>query len=322
MYDVVALGEVLIDFTPNGTNEMGMQLFARNPGGAPANVLAMNAKLGGKTAFIGKVGSDEFGRFLVDALQDAGIDISGVRKSEDVNTTLAFVQLDDRGDRSFSFYRKPGADITLCAQEIKEELIKHCRIFHFGSVSLTDEPSRGATLCAASVAKKAGALVSYDPNYRPLLWDNEDRAKKEMLIGLELADVVKVSAEEMQLLTGETDLLLGAKGLAAHGPVLVLISLGERGAFYFSQAGAAAIATYNVHTIDTTGAGDAFLGAVHYCLRNRSRQDLMRLTNEQLREIIVFANACGALTTTKKGAIPALPTREEVLSCIQNTPVL
>ncbi len=322
MFDIVAIGECLIDFTPSGTNELGMQLFARNPGGAPANVLAMYAKLGGKTAFIGKVGTDDFGEFLKKTMSDAGIDISGLAQTADVPTTLAFVQLNDKGDRSFTFYRKPGADVCLCAEEVDESLLSGCKIFHFGSVSLTAEPSRTATLTAAKKAKQAGAIISYDPNYRPLLWENERCAKDEMLSALPLADIVKVSEEEMTLLTGETELEKGAKVLAQHGASLVLITLGPKGAFYYAPCGSGTLPTYDVKTIDTTGAGDAFLGALLYRIAGKTIEQLGAMTGPEWEQTIAFGNAAGSLTTMAKGAIPAMPTLAQIEHCVQNEKLL
>ena len=237
MFDIVALGESLIDFTPSGENSQGMALFARNPGGAPANVLAMAAKLGGKTAFIGKVGDDAFGAFLKKTMEDAGVDVRGLRMTREYPTTLAFVQLTPEGDRSFTFYRKPGADVMLAPAEVDRALLRDCRIFHFGSVSLTDEPCRTATLEAAREAKAAGAMISYDPNYRPFLWDSAERAREALLAALPLADIVKVSEEEMELLTGEVQLAAGADALASRGAALVLVTLGPRGAYYRAAAG-------------------------------------------------------------------------------------
>lgn len=316
MFDVVALGESLIDFTPCGINEMGMQLFARNPGGAPANVLAMYAKLGGKTAFIGKVGADDFGVFLKTAIQTAGIDVSGLLQTQEAPTTLAFVQLNERGDRSFTFYRKPGADICLKADEVKEELLQNCRVFHFGSVSLTDEPCRTATLSAAKKAKASGAVISYDPNYRPLLWSSEKVATSRMLEVLPLADILKVSEEEMVLLTGETARDKGAIKLAQYGAVLVIVTLGSEGAFYYAPCGCGKLQTYDVKTVDTTGAGDAFWGALLYCLAGKNKEDLGSISKEELEKAVDFANAAGSLTTTTKGAIPAMPTLSQINNCM------
>ena len=266
MIDVAALGECLIDFTPNGENAQGIALFARNPGGAPANVLAMNARLGGKTAFIGKVGRDGFGDFLRQTLLDSGIDVSGLAVDEKVPTTLAFVQLDANGDRSFTFYRSPGADIMLRESEVDTALLDDCAIFHFGSVSMTADPCRTATLSAARYARQKGKLVSFDPNYRPLLWDDTEEAVLRMKEGIRLADILKVSEEEMQLVTGESDPERGSKALLDMGPSLVLVSMGAKGAYCRNAVCAGALPTFDVPTVDTTGAGDAFMGAIHFLL--------------------------------------------------------
>ena len=210
----------------------------------------------------------------------------------------------------------------LGTEEVPAKLISDCRIFHFGSVSLTSEPCRSATLNAAKSAKAAGALISYDPNYRPLLWDNEAHAVAEMKAAIFLSDVLKVSEEEMQLLTGETALTEGAKKLAAMGPTVVLITLGAQGAFYYTAHQSDLLPTYNVKTIDTTGAGDAFLGALLWCLRSKSVQQLAQLSGAEWSSTVQFANAAGSLTTTHKGAIPAMPDRAEIERCIQNTGLL
>lgn len=317
MYDIIALGESLIDFSPNGTNEMGMLQFVRNPGGAPANVLAMFAKLGGKTAFIGKVGNDEFGKFLTATMKNAGIDVSAVAISEDIPTTLAIVQLTESGDRSFSFYRKPGADIMLSADDLNKEMLSHCNVFHFGSVSLTDEPSRSATLKAAAIAKDSGTIISYDSNYRPPLWKSENEAKRVILEGLKLADIVKVSYEEMVLLTGKNDLKAGAEKLAQYGAVLVIITMGIKGAYYFTKTSCGLLNTYDVKTVDTTGAGDAFFGAVLWKLKGKSLDEISKISADKWSHILDFANAAGSLTTTKKGAIPAMPNLFEIEDCMK-----
>jgi fructokinase len=322
MYDVIGIGELLIDFTPNGQNDAGMALFARNPGGGPPNVLTMIARLGGRTAFIGKVGQDDFGRFLKKTLDDAGICTSGLVMVSDVNTTLAFVQLNEKGDRSFSFYRKPGADMMLREDEIDKNLVTNCRIFHFSSVSLTDEPCRSATLHAVKLAKDVGRIISYDPNYRPLLWNNPLEAKKVICDALPLADILKVSEEEMELLTGETNLEKGAERLSLLGAALVLITLGPKGAYYRNKVASGTIHTYDVKTIDTTGAGDSFLGAVQFSIRNKTIEEIRIMDKAQLDEMISFANAAGSLTTTKKGAIPAMPSLEEIKACQSSIPFL
>ncbi len=319
--DLAAIGECLIDFTPAGQNELGMQLFSRNPGGAPANVLAMYAKLGGKTAFCGKVGTDAFGDFLLASLRKGGVGTSALVRDENVPTTLAFVQLDETGNRSFTFYRKPGADIMLRKEEVPSAFIYGCGVFHFGSVSLTDEPCRTATLYAASAARTAGAVVSYDPNYRPFLWPDIGRAKKELLEAAALADVVKVSEDELFLLTGENDLGNGCRALQQHGPVAVVVTLGPKGAYCSAPACEAFLPTYDVPVVDTTGAGDAFWGALLWKLHAEygcaARKDIAALTQAQWRVAMKFANAAGSLTTTKKGAIPAMPSKEEIDSCVR-----
>lgn len=318
MYDVIAIGEVLIDFTPDGVNDQGIARFARNPGGAPANVLAMNARLGGKTAFIGKVGDDDFGKFLKDVLDDSGIDTRGVVMDQEVKTTLAFVQLNEFGDRSFSFYRNPGADMMLRTDEIDKKMISDCHIFHYGSISFTDEPCRSAALGAVAQAKAEGKLMSYDPNYRPFIWGDEERAVSEILNALPPADILKVSEEEMELLTGEICLETGARKLMAQGPKLVLVSRGEFGSFYCAECGTGQVPAFKVNVVDTTGSGDAFLGAIHYRLRERSADDLAKLTKDELEDILDFANAAGGLTATKRGAIPSMPTIEEIEACRNN----
>lgn len=322
MFDVTAIGELLIDFTPSGTNQRGDLIFARNPGGAPANVLAANSRIGGKTAFIGKVGEDSFGIYLRDVLNGIGISTEGLVTSKTVNTTLAFVQLDEKGDRSFIFYRKPGADMMLETTDVKESLIADSHIFHFGSVSLTDEPSRSATIHAVRLARKKGCIISYDPNYRHTLWDSLENAKKQMLMGLTFADIVKVSEEEMILLTGEKDLVKGSLLLAKEGASLILISLGDKGAFYRRGELYGIMPAYNVKTIDTNGAGDAFLGAIHYQLRGKQLSEIRNMGKAEIEEIVSFANAAGSLTTTKSGAITALPSLEEILECMHNVPLL
>ncbi|MEM1483576.1 carbohydrate kinase [Oscillospiraceae bacterium PP1C4] len=322
MFDIAAIGELLIDFTPYGTNEHGIALFAQNPGGAPANVLAMNTCLGGSSAFIGKVGQDDFGSFLRNVLEKSKIDVTGLVMTPDVNTTLAFVQLNEYGDRSFSFYRKPGADMMLTTNEVKKDIINQCKIFHFGSVSLTDEPCRTATLDSVQFAKQQGKIISYDPNYRAPLWNNPDRAKAEISQALPLADILKVSDEEMVFLTGETVLEKGAVKLAAYGPSVVLVSLGCKGAFYYVNSGFGTLRTYDVEAIDTTGAGDAFFGAVLYQLREMNLEMLKALSQSEWEDIIDFANAAGSLTTTQKGAIPAMPALHAIEKCRRTVPLL
>ncbi|MHB9295653.1 carbohydrate kinase [Pillotina sp. SPG140] len=317
MYDVTALGELLIDFSLNGINDRGIALFAQNPGGAPANVLAMVTCLGGKTAFIGKVGCDAFGRFLLQTLENAGIDSAGLVLDSTVLTTLAFVQLDAQGDRSFSFYRKNGADLMLTSAEVKKELIDNGAIFHCGSVSLTDEPCRSTVHTAVRYAKDRGKIISYDPNYRPFLWNSEEEAQREMAALVPYADILKVSEEEMVILTGTTEVKKGAARLFEQGPAIVLISLGAQGAFYYCANGSGTLPAYDVPTVDTTGAGDAFLGTVLFYVRNKTRRDLETITQDELADIVDCANAAGSLTTTAYGAIPAMPDKNSIAKCRQ-----
>ena len=322
MFDAIALGETLIDLTTSGFDDSGKQIFICNPGGAPANVLAMIAKLGGRTAFIGKVGHDEFGNFLKETMVCAGIDVSGLSTTKKADTTLAFVQLNSSGERSFTFYRRPGADTCLRKDEASVFSAQKTRIFHFGSVSLTDEPSRSATLYAADLAKKAGAMISFDPNYRVPLWNDEMRAKKEIRRALPLADFIKVSEEEMALVTGESDPSIGARKLSRHGASLVVVTLGSRGAFYYTEHASGAVAAYDVKTVDTTGAGDAFWGTLLFNIRKKSLEEIRAMSDLQWREIVERSNAAGSLTTTAKGAIPAMPTGAQIEDCVENIPVL
>ncbi len=313
-WDVTAIGECLIDFVPSGVNDLGAPLFSANAGGAPANVLAMVTKLGGNTAFVGKVGQDGFGVRLRDYLQATGINTDGLVMDKNYNTTLAFVHLDESGDRSFSFYRKNGADCMITADEVSANAVEHTAVFHFGSVSMTDEPSRTATLTAVEAAKAAGTLISYDPNYRPLLWEDTEDAKRWMRHGATLADVVKVSDEELTLITGETDYAKGAEALCAMGVSLVFVTLGEHGSFYYNRQAQGHLPAIDITAVDTTGSGDSFFGAVLWMLRGKTAEDLANLTAEELMRVVRFGNAAGGLTATKKGAIPAMPTAEEIMT--------
>ncbi len=312
MLDGVALGELLIDFTPCGLSPSGSPVLEQNPGGAPANVLAAMAKLNKKSAFIGMVGKDQFGLFLKDVLQNNGIDIRGLKFSQTVHTTLAFVHLTPGGDRSFSFYRNPGADMMLGPGDIDYDLIKEAKVFHFGSISMTGEPSRSATLAALKFAKENGIKISYDPNYRPPLWSSEPQAVSIMKSGLEYADILKVSETELELLTGTADLEKGSAILDEMGVPVILVTLGAEGCYYRYPGGAGHIPTFQVQVVDTTGAGDAFLGGILYHLSGLTLGEIHNLSQNEFQKIVTFANAVGALTTTKKGAIPALPDLEAV----------
>ncbi|MCM2534560.1 PfkB family carbohydrate kinase [Neobacillus pocheonensis] len=319
MHDVVALGEVLIDFTPAGKSENGEVRFERNPGGAPANVLSALAKLGKKTAFIGKVGNDQFGHYLNSVLQKNSIDTKGVVFSNDTNTTLAFVHLDDKGDRSFSFYRNPGADMMLQEQEVDLEIINNSRIFHFGSISLTHEPSASATLKAVAYAKENGLLISYDPNLRVNLWDDLNHARSMIEVGLKFADVLKISEEELEFITGTKDLKKGSKYIYVQFHIkLILVTLGSDGCFYRLGHVVGKCSGYDVDAIDTTGAGDAFLAGIIYQIIEKDYL-LSDLSLNEVDKMVSFANAVGALATTKKGAIPAMPSIDEILALFNKT---
>jgi len=296
MFDVVAIGELLIDFIPAGRSVKGYPLYEMYPGGAPVNCLAVLNALGAKTAFIGKVGEDQFGSFLVNNLKAVGINADGVMRENKTTTTLAFVHLGDDGERSFSFIRNPGADTLLKKEDVDVSIIDQSRIVHFGSVSLTHEPSRHSVLYAVGYAKKKGKLISYDPNYRPLLWKNERDAVEWMIRGLAYADIVKVSEEELMLITEESDIEKGSQWLLSQGAKMVFVTIGEKGAYFCSARKKGFVQGFNVKAIDTTGCGDAFLGAVLY--------NICRNPDMPLNEIVRFANAAGALCAMKRGGFP------------------
>lgn len=318
MYDVVAIGELLIDFAPGGISSEGNALFERNSGGAPGNVLAILAKLGKKTALISKVGEDQFGEFLISVIRDLSIETKGILTTKAANTTLAFVHLDSKGDRSFSFYRKPGADMLLNEKEVDPGLTDHTEIFHFGTVSMTCEPSRGATLYAVKAARKSGALISFDPNLRPPLWDRLGEAKRSIETGLEYTDILKVSKEELEFITGCGDLNEGSRFISEKYDIrLILVTLGADGCFYRLGNETGVLNTYDVKTVDTTGAGDAFLGAFLYQVLEK-KKGLSDLSKSDMEQMIDFANAAGSLATIKKGAIPAMPSAREIMECMEN----
>jgi len=322
MIDVTALGELLIDFTPAGLSAAHHPLFEQNPGGAPANVLACLARLGQKTAFIGKVGADQFGFSLKTVLEQAGINTKGLIQTEACHTTLAFVHLNKQGDRSFSFYRNPGADLLLETSEIPFDLIDDCRIFHFGSVSMTADPARAATLAAVRHAKEGGRLISYDPNLRLMLWPSPNQAREVIHSAMPWVDILKISDEELLFLTGEQDLARGATSLLdQYALQLVLITLGAKGAYARTQNAEARQPAYDVRTIDTTGAGDAFTGSFLYRLL-QSGLSPTALSEDDLQLFLAFANAAGSLATTRAGAIPAMPTLKEIEDCLLQAPRL
>jgi fructokinase len=308
-FDVVALGEVLIDFTQAGVSGNGMRLFEQNPGGATANVLTALARLGSRCAFVGKVGADMHGEFLRRVLEDENIDCSGLVVDPAVFTTLAFVSLSNSGERSFSFARKPGADTCLKREELPHALFSRTKIFHFGSLSLTDEPARTATLEAITLARASGALVSYDPNYRAPLWPDEAATTRIMRSVLDRIDIIKISEEEAPLLTGESECAKSAAALLERGPSCVVITRGSAGADAYSAAASVSLPVPDVPVVDTTGAGDAFWGGfLHRLLQHDpSRADLKSLSKETLAGCVSFANATASLCVQKRGGIPAMP---------------
>lgn len=313
-YDVIAIGELLIDFTPVQIN--GENGFLPKPGGAPANVAVAVSRLGGSSAFIGKVGKDQFGQFLKNTLDNERVDTYGLVMDDNVPTTLAFVHLDERGDRSFSFYRNHCADTMLSVNELDLSLIRQSKILCFGSVCLTESPVKKSVLYSAEYAKNNNILVSFDPNYRPFLWNSEKEAASAIREGLPFADIIKVSGEEMELITGEKDLAAGTKALLKYGAKLVVVTLGSDGAFFRYGDYTAALPTIEVPVIDTNGAGDAFFGGLLYQITRVDKpleQDKTKIMN-----MIEFANIVGALTTTKHGAISAIPTIDEVLAIPHN----
>ena len=310
-YDVIALGELLIDFIQNGISQQGNLLFEANPGGAPCNLLSMLAKLGHKTAFIGKVGKDSFGKKLQEVLAQVGIDTAYLARDEEVPTTLALVHTLPDGDRDFSFYRNPGADMRLTKKEIPKEAIENSKIFHFGTLSMTHEGVREATKKALKMAKEAGVMISFDPNLRPPLWENLEVARKQVLYGLTFCDILKISDNEIQWLTGEEDYTLGVQWILERYQIpLILVSMGREGSRAHYKGEMVEVPAFlQKNTIDTTGAGDTFGGCILHFI---CEYGLENLTKEQLKEMLSFANAAAAIVTTRKGALGVMPTKEEI----------
>lgn len=317
-YDVVALGELLIDFTENGLSEQGNPLLEANPGGAPCNVLSMLQKLGDKTAFIGKVGNDGFGHLLTKAVQEQGIDTTGLVYDNDVHTTLALVLKKENGDRDFAFYRNPGADMNLKEKEVNESLIASSSIFHFGTLSLTDESVKKATQKAVKVAKENGLTITFDPNLREPLWKSLEEAHEQVAWGLQQADVVKISDNEITWFTGMDNYDEGIAFLQKEYPNLKLICLsmgGDGSKAVYRDIYVEYPAFLQEATIETTGAGDTFCACmIHTVLEN----GIDHLDEEKLKEMLKFANAAASLVTTKKGALRVMPTKEEVETFIEN----
>lgn len=314
-YDVVALGELLIDFTENGISIQGNPVYEANPGGAPCNVLAMLTKLGRKTAFIGKVGRDIFGSRLRTVLEETGIDTSGLVTDDDARTTLAFVETFPDGDRDFSFYRNPGADMMLTEDEVDMELLKDTEIFHFGTLSMTHEGVRNATKKAVAAAKEAGAVISFDPNLREPLWNSLDKAKEQVAYGLSQCDVLKISDNEIQWFTGEEDYDAAIGKLRAQYDIpLIVLSMGREGSrAYYKDLRVETAPFLQENTIETTGAGDTFGGC---CLNYVLECGLHNIDEARLKEMLTFANAAASIITTRKGALRVMPEEEEVRELI------
>ena len=311
-FDVVALGELLIDFTASGESGQGNPLFEANPGGAPCNVLAMLKKLDRSCAFVGKVGDDLFGRQLRQVAEEAGICMEGLSVDPAVHTTLAFVKTFPNGDRDFSFYRNPGADMMLRAEDLPEELISRARIFHFGTLSLTHEPVRSATQRALELARAGGTLISFDPNLRPPLWDSMEEARQQIAWGLARCDVLKIADNELEFMTGQTDFAKGAAMLQEQYPNIRLLNVtaGAQGSYaFYGQTQVFCPACTKGGVIETTGAGDTFCACVLNFVLDHG---LDNLTEEDLGQMLHFANTAAYLVTTRKGAIRSMPDPEEI----------
>lgn len=316
-YDVVALGELLIDFTQSGMSEQGNVLYEANPGGAPCNVLSMLTKLNKKCAFIGKVGDDIFGKMLGGLIKEIGIENKGLVVDEKVHTTLAFVQNFENGDRDFSFYRNPGADMMLSKDELSLDLIENASIFHFGTLSMTHETVKAATVAAVALAKENHAIISFDPNLRPPLWESLEDAKAAMEWGMTQCDVLKISDNELEFVTGKTSFDEGVAVLKELYPNIQMINVtaGADGSYSYYGEKKVFVPSYTLgNTIDTTGAGDTFCACV---LNYISENGLVNLEEAQLEQMLKFANAAAYLVTTKKGAIKSMPAKDQVLEIIK-----
>ena len=320
IYDVTALGELLIDFTQNGTSASGNWMMEANPGGAPCNVLAMLTKLNHKTAFIGQVGNDMFGKMLKERVSSLNIDVSNLVLSDEYNTTLAFVHTAPDGDRDFSFYRKTGADAFLAKKDVNAELIKNSRILHYGTLSMTNETVNEATEFALETAKLAGVLRSFDPNLRKPLWDSLEKAKERIWYGISMCSILKIAEEELEFITGEKNIETGVKKIRQKYEIpLITVTKGKEGSCCFYKKDnielKAEVPTFkNVKTIDTTGAGDTFCACIlHDILENGYES----FTEERLTQMLTFANAASSLITTKKGALCVMPEKEEIEKLIE-----
>ncbi|HEX9923104.1 MAG TPA: PfkB family carbohydrate kinase [Anaerolineae bacterium] len=318
--DIVCLGELLIDMFPAeiGRRLVEVSAFHPKPGGAPANVAVAAARLGAQSAFIGKVGDDAFGHFLIDTLAREQVETRGMRLDESTRTTLVFIALIDENTPEFVFYRNPGADMMLRADELDHNLLQQAKVFHFGSISLIEEPSRRATIEAVRLARQSGALVSFDVNYRPSLWPNSDEAYRLIMTMLPQVNLVKVNRDELALLSGSTDLEAGSQALLQHGPDLGVVTLGPDGSYFRLADGGEHIPGFRVQTVDAVGCGDAFTaGLLTQLVAGNQRPET--LASSTLRPILRYANAVGALTATKQGVIPALPAWQDVEAFLKSS---
>jgi fructokinase len=325
MPDIVSIGEALIDFL---SIDSGVRLeetggFTVAPGGAPANVAAAVAKLGGSSGFIGKVGDDAFGRKICVTLESVGVNIDRVVLDRSVNTTLAFIAVKQNKEPEFMFFRNHcGADLALKQDELDEGYLYDSKILHFGSISFTGEPLRTTTLKAIAIARGAGKIISYDPNLRPTLWENLQQAQTQIISGLQYADIVKCTQDELDLITGTDSLSKGTDSILKHGPRLIVVTRGEESSYFNNGEVAFEFPTFAVECTDTTGAGDAFVGGILLNIVERMGNDqpVFTLEREEAVNIMRFASACGAITVTRKGVIPALPTKKEVVTFLQKYP--
>lgn len=314
-FDVTALGELLVDFTENGISAQGNTLLEANPGGAPCNVLAMLKNLGKKTAFIGKIGNDALGKMLKKTVEDQGICIDNLVEDEEIHTTLAFVHSDKDGDRSFSFYRNPGADLMLQWEEINVDFLVNTKIFHFGTLSMTEEEIKNVTKKAVQTAKENGVLISFDPNFRPPLWKDMEDARQQMWYGIGQCDILKISDDEILFLTGTKDIDEGIARIREKSHAkLICATMGKNGSkVYYKGKTVFGRPFLRKDTIETTGAGDTFMACV---LNTVLEKGLEQLTQESLTEMLLFANAASSIITTRKGALKVMPQRQEILDCL------
>ena len=314
MFDILTIGEMLIDLTQTGVSDQGIPVYTAFPGGAPANVAVAAAKLGASTAFNGKVGNDAFGKLLVDTVKNNGVNADGMIVTDTANTTLAVVSLQQSGERDFAFYRKGFADTQLSESEISDDTLKNTHILHFGSVSMTEDPSRTATFNSALRAKNMGATITYDPNYRASLWDSLDDALVQMKMPLSIVDILKISNEELPLIADTDDPEEGTKLLSErYGIPLILLTLGAKGAYYRFGDCTGLCEGVKVKVADTNGAGDTFFGAFLSGMARLGKYKPSELSEDEIRELVIFANKAASITTSRSGAIPAMPTLDEVM---------